>query len=68
MRQLRGTSTAQVPGAELVLVAGANTDPTGAVILRRAPLGDPMEIRLRGYSLALRPGEANALQFEVVDA
>jgi hypothetical protein len=35
VRQIRGTSTAQVPDAELVLVAGANTDPTGAVILRR---------------------------------
>jgi acetyl-CoA acetyltransferase len=35
VRQIRGTSTAQVPDCELVLVAGANTDPTGAVILRR---------------------------------
>ena len=35
VRQIRGTSTAQVPGAELVLVAGANTDPTGAAILRK---------------------------------
>jgi acetyl-CoA acetyltransferase len=35
VRQLRGTSTSQVEGCELVLVAGANTDPTGAVILRR---------------------------------
>ena len=37
VRQLRGTSTSQVPGAELVLSAGANTDPTGAVILRKGP-------------------------------
>jgi acetyl-CoA acetyltransferase len=35
VRQIRGTSTAQVEGCELVLVAGANTDPTGAVILRK---------------------------------
>jgi acetyl-CoA acetyltransferase len=35
VRQLRGTSTSQVPDCELVLLAGANTDPTGAVILRR---------------------------------
>jgi acetyl-CoA acetyltransferase len=35
VRQIRGTSTAQVADCELVLVAGANTDPTGAVILRR---------------------------------
>ena len=35
VRQIRGTSTSQVDGAELVLVTSSNTDPTGAVILRR---------------------------------
>ena len=35
VRQIRGTSTAQVDGCEVALVAGANTDPTGAVLLRR---------------------------------
>jgi hypothetical protein len=35
VRQIRGTSTSQVGDCELVLLAGANTDPTGAVILRR---------------------------------
>lgn len=35
VRQIRGTSTSQVEGCALVLVAGANTDPTGAVLLRR---------------------------------
>ncbi len=35
VRQIRGTSTAQVPGCELAFVAGGNTDPTGAVVLRR---------------------------------
>jgi acetyl-CoA acetyltransferase len=35
VRQIRGTSTSQVDGCELVLVAGGNTDPTGAVILAR---------------------------------
>lgn len=37
-------------------------------IIRRAPLGDPLEVRVRGYSLALRPSEACDLQFEVVQA
>jgi len=35
VRQIRGTSTAQVKDCELAFVAGGNTDPTGAVILRR---------------------------------
>jgi len=39
---------------------------TLVTVLRRAPLGDPLEIRLRGYSLALRPSEAQDLQFEVL--
>ncbi|MGH7894938.1 MAG: thiolase C-terminal domain-containing protein [Candidatus Binatia bacterium] len=36
VRQLRGTSTCQVPGAELVLVAAASSDPYGAVLLSRS--------------------------------
>jgi 17-hydroxy-3-oxo-4-pregnene-20-carboxyl-CoA lyase len=35
VRQIRGTSTCQVQNAELVLVTSSNTDPTGAIILRR---------------------------------
>lgn len=35
VRQIRGTSTSQVEGCELAFVAGGNTDPTGAVLLRR---------------------------------
>lgn len=35
VRQIRGTSSCQVRDAELVLVTSSNTDPTGAVILRR---------------------------------
>ncbi len=35
VRQIRGTSTCQVEDCELVLVTSSNTDPTGAVILRR---------------------------------
>jgi len=36
VRQLRGTSTCQVEGAEVALVTGAITDPAGAVLLGRA--------------------------------
>ena len=35
VRQIRGTSTSQVEDCEFALVAGANTDPSGSVILRR---------------------------------
>ncbi|MCH2173767.1 lipid-transfer protein [Myxococcota bacterium] len=36
VRQIRGTSTSQVEDCRFALVAGANTDPTGAFILERA--------------------------------
>ncbi len=36
VRQIRGTSTCQVPDAELVLVAAASSDPYGAVLLARS--------------------------------
>ncbi len=35
VRQLRGTSTCQVPDAELVFVAAASSDPYGALLLAR---------------------------------
>lgn len=37
---------------------------TPLLMKRRAPLGDPVQIRLRGYSLTLRAGEADCLLLE----
>lgn len=31
-------------------------------VVKAAPFGDPMEIRLRGYSLALRKSEADKVE------
>lgn len=31
-------------------------------IVKKAPFGDPIEVRLRGYSLAMRKTEANAIE------
>ena len=39
---------------------------TEFVITRIAPLGDPVEIAVRGFSLSLRKNEANLLQIEQV--
>ncbi len=39
---------------------------TVLTVKRFAPLGDPVEIRFRGFSLALRPSEARALELERV--
>ena len=37
---------------------------TQITLQRIAPLGDPVEIRFRGYSLVLRPSEARGLLLE----
>jgi Fe2+ transport system protein FeoA len=34
-------------------------------VVKSAPFGDPIEIRLRGYSLALRINEAEAIEVAV---
>ena len=33
-----------------------------------APLGDPMELRVRGYALSLRKGDAREIQVEVAES
>jgi Fe2+ transport system protein FeoA len=44
-----------VPGTEVELV-------------RRAPLGDPLELRVRGYSLSIRGSEARDIELEPSEA
>ena len=40
--------------------------PGASIILRKkAPLGDPIEIKIRGYELTLRKSEANLIILEV---
>lgn len=36
------------------------------MVVRVAPMGDPIEIKLRGFALSLRKEEAAALQVELV--
>ncbi|MBX3246173.1 MAG: ferrous iron transport protein A [Myxococcales bacterium] len=37
-------------------------------IVRRAPLGDPIELSLRGYRLSLRAEEARTIEVEALSA
>ena len=39
---------------------------TELTIVRKAPLGDPIEIRLPGFNLTLRKTESDALDVEAV--
>jgi ferrous iron transport protein A len=46
------------------LLAMGLTPGTEFKIVRYAPVGDPVEIKVRGFSLSLRKHEANALLVE----
>jgi ferrous iron transport protein A len=40
---------------------------TEVTYVRKAPLGDPLEIKLRGYSLSLRLKDAATISVEKID-
>ena len=46
------------------LLAMGLTPGTEFTITRFAPMGDPVEIKLRGFSLSLRKNEASVLMIE----
>ena len=46
---------------DMGLVSGSEVE-----IQRVAPLGDPIEIRIKGYNLSLRKNEASTITVEVV--
>jgi len=62
-----GTVSGYVRGASVYrekLLAMGLTRGTPITVERVAPLGDPVEIRVRGFALSLRKDEASALLVE----
>ncbi len=49
------------PGVGRRLLEMGLTDGAGISLIRRAPMGDPIEVRVRGYHLTLRRSEARAV-------
>lgn len=47
------------------LLAMGLTPGTQVTVVRVAPLGDPMELKLRGFSLTLRKDHADAVNIEL---
>lgn len=45
---------------DMGLVSGSTVE-----VQRVAPLGDPVEVRIKGYNLSLRRNEADSIQVEV---
>ena len=59
VREFPKTGPAFVRLREMGLLAG-----TKVTLIRTAPLGDPIEIKLRGYHLTLRKSEAEHVLVE----
>ena len=55
------------PGYRHKLLAMGLTPGTRFTLSRVAPLGDPVEIQLRGYALSLRKDEAAILTIRRID-
>jgi ferrous iron transport protein A len=43
------------------------TPGTRVEVIRRAPLGDPVEFKLKGYNLSLRKKEAETVLVEIIE-
>ena len=59
IRQFPKTGSAFIRLREMGLLVG-----TPVTLVRTAPLGDPLEIKIRGYHLTLRKSEAQHLLVE----
>jgi ferrous iron transport protein A len=60
IREFPKTGAAFVRLREMGLLTG-----TRVTLVRTAPLGDPLEIKLRGYLLSLRKSEADHVLVEI---
>lgn len=63
VREFPKTGSAFVRLREMGLLAG-----TRVTLVRTAPLGDPLEIKIRGYHLTLRKTEAEHVMVELPNA
>jgi Fe2+ transport system protein FeoA len=66
-RRVKFTGFALEPSVHQRLLEMGLTVGTACTVVRYAPLGDPMEIRVRGYSLSLRAAEAAGISVSLQD-
>lgn len=59
IREFPKTGSASLRLREMGLIAG-----TKLTVIRTAPMGDPLEIKIRGYHLTLRKAEAEHVLVE----
>jgi ferrous iron transport protein A len=59
IRSIQGTTVEEAHLMEMGLLPG-----TAVELIKRAPLGDPIELRIRRYHLTIRRSEARAIMVE----
>ena len=59
IRSIQGTTVEEAHLMEMGLLPG-----TAVELINRAPLGDPIELRVRRYHLSIRRSEAHAIMVE----
>lgn len=59
--RIRGEGSVHRRLLDMGLVAGSEVE-----VQRVAPLGDPVEIKVKGYNLTLRRAEAAGIEVEVI--
>ena len=59
VREVSGRGAMSVRLLEMGFVPGAEV-----TLIKRAPLGDPLELRLRGYHVSLRRAEARLIAID----
>lgn len=59
IRRIQGTSVEEAHLMEMGLLPGTSVE-----LIKRAPLGDPIELRVRRYHLSIRSDEAHAILVE----
>ena len=59
IKQIRGTAGEEVHLMEMGLLPGTSVE-----LIKRAPMGDPIEIRVRSYHLSIRCAEARSVMVE----
>ena len=57
VRAVKGQGSVSVRLLEMGFVPGVEV-----ALVKRAPLGDPLELRLRGYHVSLRRAEASRIE------
>ena len=61
IRSIQGTTAEEAHLMEMGLLPG-----TAVELIKRAPLGDPIELRVRRYHLSIRRSEAHAIMVEKI--